>query len=89
MILYIHPYTRIHSHHMSAKKVTYARYYLWVEHKGKRVKSRWAMTEADALARDPGAIKVPGSEEVRELPDTQAERDARVGLYGPSSAKSQ
>ena len=58
------------------RKVIFARYWLWQPHKGKRTKSRWAMSEADALARDPGAIKVPGSEEVRELPETQAERDA-------------
>jgi hypothetical protein len=39
------------------------------------------MSEADALARDPGAIKVPGSEEVRELPETQAERDTMPLQY--------
>lgn len=56
------------------------------EHLGKRRKSRWLMTEAEALERDLGAIKVPGSEEVRLLPETQAERDAvRFDPYGPSS----
>ena len=70
----------------AVKKVTYARYWLMQEHLGKRRKSRWLMTEAEALERDLGAIKVPGSEEVRLLPETQAERDAvRFDPYGPSS----
>jgi hypothetical protein len=42
---------------------------------GKRRKSRWSMTEAEALERDPGALKVPGTEEVRWLPEAQQERD--------------
>jgi hypothetical protein len=33
------------------------------------------MTEAEALERDPGALKVPGTEEVRWLPEAQQERD--------------
>jgi hypothetical protein len=33
---------------------------------------------------DISAIKVPGSEEVRELPETQAERDAMPLQYRPS-----
>jgi hypothetical protein len=57
------------------KKVTVARYMLWIEHKGKRRQSRWSMTEAEALERDAGAIKVPGTEEARWLPETQQERD--------------
>jgi hypothetical protein len=33
------------------------------------------MTEAEALERDPGAIEVVGTDQVRELPETQQERD--------------
>jgi hypothetical protein len=69
------------------KKVTVARYWLMQPHKGKRTKSRWSMTEAEALERDPGAIKVQGTEEVRLLPETQEERDAALMPYGPSSGK--
>jgi hypothetical protein len=41
----------------------------------KRRNARWAMTEAEALERDPGAIEVVGTDQVRELPETQQERD--------------
>ena len=67
------------------KTVTFARYWLMQEHLGKRRKSRWAMTEAEALERDPGAVKVQGTEEVRLLPESQAERDALRFQYGPSN----
>lgn len=40
---------------------------------GKRIKTRHHMTEADALARDPTAVRVPGSLIVRSLPVTEDE----------------
>ena len=36
---------------------------------GKRIKTRHHMTREDALARDPTATPVPGSLEVRHIPD--------------------
>jgi hypothetical protein len=41
------------------------RWIITSETTGKRVKTRHRMTEADALAMDPTAEKVPGSLEVR------------------------
>ena len=36
------------------------------------------------LERDPGAIKMPGTEEIRWLPETQAERDD-AAIQAPGS----
>jgi hypothetical protein len=47
----------------------YWRWYLRNEITGKPKPSRWAMCEANALAIDPTATRVPGSLEVRRLPD--------------------
>jgi hypothetical protein len=52
-------------------------YWLWIVDSetppGKRIKTRYRMTEADALARDPTSVKVPGSCEIREIPETDEE----------------
>jgi hypothetical protein len=39
----------------------------------KRIKTRHHMTEMEALARDPTAKRVPGSREVRLLPECEEE----------------
>lgn len=44
---------------------------------GRRRPTRHVMTEADALATDPGAERVPGSLEQRQVPESAAEA---VGL---------
>lgn len=36
---------------------------------GCRSKTRWVLTEAEALARDPKAVRVPNTLEVRETPE--------------------
>ncbi len=36
----------------------------------------WRMTEAEALERYPGAARVEGSAELREVPETEADRQA-------------
>ena len=36
--------------------------------------TRWRMPEAEALERDPNAVRVPGTLEVRELPETDEEK---------------
>jgi hypothetical protein len=41
---------------------------------GKRIKTRHLMTREQALARDPTAEPVPGSMEMRDLPETEDER---------------
>jgi hypothetical protein len=43
------------------------------DHRGKVQTTRWAMTEADALERDPLAVRVPNSREARNLPETPEE----------------
>jgi hypothetical protein len=53
-------------------------FWLWTipdEVTGKRVRTRWRMTDAQA-AGYPGAQRVPGSCEVRQLPENQAEVQA-------------
>jgi hypothetical protein len=40
---------------------------------GTRHVTRYAMTEAGALQRDPQAVRVPGTRELREVPETAAE----------------
>lgn len=40
---------------------------------GKTIVTRWAMTETDALRQHPTATKVPGTMEMRELPETEDE----------------
>lgn len=46
---------------------------------GKRSKTRYRMREADALATDATATKVPGSLELRELPESP--RSQSTGDY--------
>ena len=41
--------------------------------RGKLINTRYAMSEAEALQRDPGAMRVPGTCEVREVPESAAE----------------
>ncbi len=51
-------------------------FWLWRirdERNGKFYKTRHRMTEADALARHPEAVRVEGSLEVRDLPETEEE----------------
>jgi hypothetical protein len=40
---------------------------------GRQHVTRYAMTEAEALQRDPQAVRVVGTIEVREVPETAAE----------------
>lgn len=40
---------------------------------GKQHVTRYAMTAAEALQRDPEAVRVLGTREVREVPETAAE----------------
>lgn len=40
----------------------------------KRVKTRHAMTREQAMQRDPTATPIPGTREVRNLPENDAER---------------
>lgn len=53
-------------------KEAYANYWLTNEF-GKRRRSTWKMTEAEAKKRDPDAELVPGSEEVRNIPECKEE----------------
>ena len=55
-------------------KETYANYWLTNEF-GKRRRSTWKMTEAEAKQRDPSAEVVPGTQEVRNLPESRDEWD--------------
>jgi hypothetical protein len=58
-----------------AKRSEFWRWEVWTETgPRKRIKTRYLMTEAQALERDPTAVRVPGSMEVRDLPATEAER---------------
>ena len=50
------------------------------DHRGKVVATRHAMTEAVALARDPEAARVPGTRELRDVPETPAELAATPGV---------
>jgi hypothetical protein len=52
---------------------------------GRRIKTKHHMTEAEALERDPTAVRVPGTLEVRDLPETDAERlaDTHTGKHLP------
>lgn len=54
------------------RRVTFANYWLTNEH-GKRRRSTWKMTEAEAKRRDPNAELVPGTQEVRDLPEGRDE----------------
>jgi hypothetical protein len=47
--------------------------------RGKLIDTRYAMREADALARDPQAVRVPGTRELRSVPDTLAEMACTPG----------
>lgn len=55
------------------KTVEYANWMLLSEVTGKRRASRWKMTREDALARDTGATPCPGTLELRQIPETEAE----------------
>ncbi|MCW5666487.1 MAG: hypothetical protein KIT35_21865 [Piscinibacter sp.] len=59
------------------KRIEVCAWYLRSEATGKRYKSRWKMTREDALVHDPHAEPVPGTEESREIPESEAERLAR------------
>ena len=47
---------------------------------GKRSNTTWHMTEEEALARDPTATPVPGSGDVRVVPDS-AEDEFRMHTH--------
>lgn len=57
------------------KEVAFWFWYINSEAKpGKKRKTTWRMTEETALERHPEAVRVPGSKEIRQLPDTEQER---------------
>ena len=41
--------------------------------RGKFICTRYAMSEAEALQRDPAAVRMPGIKELRQVPETAAE----------------
>jgi hypothetical protein len=41
---------------------------------GKRVKTRYHLSPEEALARDPNAKPLPGTEDERQVPETDEER---------------
>jgi len=43
------------------------------DHRGKLINTRYAMTESVALERDPEAVRVEGTQELRRVPQSQAE----------------
>jgi len=62
------------------RQVTYARYYLRGLPGKKPHASRWKMSPEDAAAA--GALGVvPGTEEIRGVPDTDAERGRAIAFY--------
>jgi hypothetical protein len=65
------------------KRVEFWKWMTWNNQRTKMTRTRYVMTEADALRRYPEAIKVEGTCEVRELPETEAEFHAHT--ISPSS----
>lgn len=62
------------------KRVEFARYYLPGRAGRKPYASSWKMTAEDAAAR--GALgQVPGTAEIREVPETDAERARALTFY--------
>lgn len=54
----------------------------------KKVKTTYRMTAAEALARHPEAVRVEGSCEVREVPETREEAaDEAFRMMRPSRAR--
>ena len=47
--------------------------------RGRVINTRYAMSEADALARDANAVRVPGTRELRNVPETLAEMACTPG----------
>ncbi len=61
------------------KQVDYWRWRLKAQtHGGAVYNSRHVMTEAQALAQDPGAVRIPGTHQVIEVADTDEELAARA-----------
>lgn len=60
------------------KAVEYWIWWITDELTGKRRRSSWRMSEAEALAAYPDAERVDGTCEVRHLPSTPAERRAAL-----------
>lgn len=60
------------------KQVEYWLWWITDELNGKRRRSSWRMSEVEALAAYPDAVRVEGTCEVRHLPDTPAERRAAL-----------
>ena len=58
------------------KRVEYWRWRVYDEARDRWHDTRHVMTEIDALLHHPGATKIDGSREVREVPETDEERAA-------------
>jgi len=58
------------------------------DHRGMVHATRFALTEADALARDPQAVRVPGSREVRTVPADDAELGTAMASWSSSRVTS-
>lgn len=66
------------------RQVEYWRWVVLNETTGKRQATRYRMKEADALAMDPQAERVPGSMELRQVPDVDEHPPAPTfPLRGP------
>lgn len=61
------------------KTVVHWRWRYYDEARRKWFKTGYTLSEEDAASRYPGAEKVPGSEVVREIAETDAERAAVMG----------
>jgi hypothetical protein len=55
------------------KPTEYHRWIIRDERTGKMRKTRYLMTEATALQRHPEAVKMPGTCEIRHLPESEDE----------------
>lgn len=60
-------------HHRCMKQIELWTWTLRCETTGRVARSRWKMTAADAKARDPMAQSVPGTREVRDVPESPDE----------------
>lgn len=61
------------------KQVDYWRWRLKAQtHGGAVYNSRHVMTEAQALAQDPGAVRIPGTHQILEVTETDEELSARA-----------
>jgi hypothetical protein len=63
------------------KRVEYWKWMTWNNQRTKKTQTRYVMTEEEALRRHPEAVRVEGTCEVRELPETEDE--LRAGMTSP------